>query len=209
MAYSFSSGDRSYLSADTVPVSSVPFTMSAQIYPTQIAQGIIIAFTSTANTDRYNIAMISNGEFVCSSIVNNVASQSITTGRSMSINTWYHVAGVYSSVTNRQAWLNGISATANTTSSSPVVNRMQIGARLIPSINSVFIGRIANVGIWNVSLTSAEIVSLSKGVSCNMIRPQNLIFHAPLIRDLIDTNRGLTLTNNNTATIADHPRIYI
>lgn len=209
MAYSFSSGDQSYISADTVPVSSVPFTISAQVYPTQIAQGIIVAFTSTANTDRYNIAMISNGEFVCSSTVNNVVSQSITAGRSMSINTWYHVVGVYSSATNRQAWLNGISATANTTSSSPVVNRMQIGARLIPSINSVFIGRIANVGIWNVSLTSAEIVSLSKGVSCNMIRPQNLIFHAPLIRDLIDTNRGLTLTNNNTATIADHPRIYI
>lgn len=209
MAYSFSSVNQSYLSSNTVPVSSPPFTMSAQIYPTQIAQGIIIAFTNTINNDRYNIAMISNGEFVCSCSVNNTVIQSTTAGRSMSTNTWHNVVGVYSSITSRQAWLNGISATVSTGSSNPGVTRMQIGARLTPALNSVFAGRIANVGIWNVALTSSEIVSLSKGISCDMICPQNLIFHTPLIRDLIDTRRGLTITNNNTVNVADHPRIYI
>ena len=41
-----------------------------------------------------------------------------------------------------------------------------------------------------------------------MIRPQSLVFYAPLIRNLIDAKGGRTITNNNGATVAVHPRIY-
>lgn len=71
-----------------------------------------------------------------------------------------------------------------------------------------FDGRIAEVGIWNAALTAAEIASLAKGMTCDKVRPQNLVFYAPLVRDLIDQKGGLTITNNNGATVANHPRIY-
>ena len=45
-------------------------------------------------------------------------------------------------------------------------------------------------------------------MTCDKIRPQNLVFYAPLVRDLIDQKGGLTITNNNAATVANHPRIY-
>jgi len=66
----------------------------------------------------------------------------------------------------------------------------------------------AEVGIWNAALTAAEVAALAKGVTCDQIRPQSLVFYAPLVRDLVDQKGGLTITNNNGATIANHPRIY-
>ncbi len=69
-------------------------------------------------------------------------------------------------------------------------------------------GRIAEVGIWNAALTAEEIASLAKGMTCDKVRPQNLVFYAPLVRDLVDQKGGLTITNNNGATVADHPRVY-
>jgi hypothetical protein len=65
------------------------------------------------------------------------------------------------------------------------------------------------VGIWDVALTADEIAALAKGVRCSAIRPQNLRFHAPLIRDLIDVRGGRTITNTNTATVIQHPRLYL
>jgi hypothetical protein len=45
-------------------------------------------------------------------------------------------------------------------------------------------------------------------MTCDKVRPQSLVFYAPLVRDLIDYKGGLTITNNNTATVANHPRVY-
>ena len=69
-------------------------------------------------------------------------------------------------------------------------------------------GLIAEVGIWNVALTVAEIASLAKGITCEKVRPQSLVFYAPLVRDLSDQKGGRAITNNNGATVANHPRIY-
>jgi hypothetical protein len=69
-------------------------------------------------------------------------------------------------------------------------------------------GQIAEVGIWNAALTAAEVASLAKGMTCDKVRPQNLVFYAPLVRDLNDQKGGLTITNNNGATVAAHTRVY-
>jgi hypothetical protein len=69
-------------------------------------------------------------------------------------------------------------------------------------------GRIADVGVWSAALNADEILSLSKGVTCDKVRPQSLVFYAPLVRELQDVKGGLTITNNNTATVANHPRVY-
>ncbi len=45
-------------------------------------------------------------------------------------------------------------------------------------------------------------------MTCDKIRPQNLVFYSPLVRDLIDARGGRAITNNNGATVANHPRIY-
>jgi hypothetical protein len=127
-----------------------------------------------------------------------------------SINTWSHAAGVFSTTSNRIAYLNGTAGTANTVSRPNLtnINSIGIGAVNRPSSIEYFIGLSADVGIWNVALTAAEIASLAKGMACDKVRPQSLVFYAPLARDLIDVRGGRAITNNNGVTVANHTRIY-
>ncbi len=67
---------------------------------------------------------------------------------------------------------------------------------------------MAEIGVWSAALTQPEIASLAKGMTCDKVRPQNLVFYAPLVRDLIDQKGGRVITNNNGATVANHPRVY-
>ena len=78
----------------------------------------------------------------------------------------------------------------------------------IPSVNNCWDGLIAEAAVYNAALTAAEVASLAKGMTPDKIRPQNLVYYAPLVRDLIDQKGGVTITNNNGATVANHPRIY-
>ena len=129
-----------------------------------------------------------------------------TTG--YSAGTWTHAAGVWSSLSSRTAYINGGSSGTNTSSQTAItLTRAQIAANAAVATNRMN-GLIAEVGIWSAVLTAAEIASLAKGMTCDKIRPQNLVFYAPLVRDLNDQKGGLTITNNNAATVANHPRVY-
>lgn len=69
-------------------------------------------------------------------------------------------------------------------------------------------GTMSEFAIWNTALAAGEITALAAGFTPDQIRPQSLQFYAPLVRDLIDTRGGRTITNNNAATVATHPRVY-
>jgi hypothetical protein len=134
------------------------------------------------------------------------ASYESSSATAYSANTWYHCAGVWPSNNSRTGYLNGVasSAASGTANISPQV--IWVGA--FAGVADRFQGQIAEVGIWNTDLTAAEIASLAKGMTCDKVRPQSLVFYAPLVRDLIDAKGGLTITNNNGATVANHPRVY-
>jgi hypothetical protein len=124
---------------------------------------------------------------------------------------WQHVCGVFTSTSSRTVYLNGGNNATNTVleSGRAAATRLDIGVtRFSNAFTQYTNGRIAEVGIWNTDLTAAEIASLAKGMTCDKVRPQSLVFYAPLVRDLVDVKGGLTITNNNTATVANHPRVY-
>jgi hypothetical protein len=68
-------------------------------------------------------------------------------------------------------------------------------------------GDFAELGMWQATLAAEEVASLAKGMTCDKIRPQSLVYYTPLIRDIQDLARGMTLTNTDT-TVANHPRVY-
>lgn len=126
-----------------------------------------------------------------------------------------HVAAVFTSATSRNVYIDGVAETANTTNigTQNAANTITIGARWNTTLGNYAGGSshsndIAEVGVWDIDLTADEIVSLSKGMTCDKVRPDRLVFYAPLVRNLIDYSGGLTITNNNTATVAVHPRVY-
>jgi hypothetical protein len=128
---------------------------------------------------------------------------------SYTANAWHHCVGVWPSMSSRTSYLNG-AASATSVGSRNITNlfRLNIGGFGGLSVVDRLTGEMAEVGIWNDALTAAEIASLAKGMTCDKVRPQSLVFYAPLVRDLIDQKGGLTITNNNGATVANHPRIY-
>ncbi len=130
-----------------------------------------------------------------------------------SSNTWTHACGVHASASSRTAYVNGGSSGSNTsvaTLSNTGINSVLVGAQsnLTFPTTSYTSGFIAEVGIWNAALTAGEIASLAKGMACDKVRPQSLVFYAPLVRNLVDPRGGITITNNNGATVANHPRVY-
>ena len=135
----------------------------------------------------------------------------VANGATVTANVWNHYAGVFASGASRTPYTNGVAGSENTTSVASITPTFtNIGAFYAETGTAIqlFDGLIAEVGIWNTTLTAAEIASLADGMTCDKVRPQSLVFYAPLVRDLIDYKGGLTITNNNTATVANHPRVY-
>lgn len=124
--------------------------------------------------------------------------------------TWWHGASVIASATSRTAYLNGGAATPNTTSKTPTgVDNLDIGCQSFTSTNDNFYnGSIAEVGIWDAALTTAEIVSLARGVACPLVRPQNLVWYLPMIRATAQELMNADSFDILNATYdADHPRV--
>lgn len=66
-------------------------------------------------------------------------------------------------------------------------------------------GKLAEMAFWERVLTTAEKTALFNGYAPSFFL-KNLVFYAPLIRELTDVKSGNTLTNAST-TVADHPKI--
>jgi hypothetical protein len=68
-------------------------------------------------------------------------------------------------------------------------------------------GLLAEHAVWNVGLTQADATALAKGFTPDQVRPQSLVFYAPLVRELRDLRGGLAITAANSPTVANHPRV--
>lgn len=214
MSYTFD-GTNQYLRTSSFPVSALPITIACWFKgngsPGAGAFWPVVVAHHSTNGSRVILA-ISTTDIVAS-IVDAAGTVTADNGRATATNTYSsgvltHACAVHTSLSSRTVYVNGINSAISTTSYvSFNIERLSIATN--HAAGSFFNGQIADVGIWSVALTADEIVSLSKGIACNHIRPQSLVFYAPLIRNLVDIRGGLSITNNNGATISDHPRIYL
>ena len=212
MAYEFNGTDQR-LTIGSSPVSGFPTTIAAWVRPTSlVGDKVPVSIYSSTDSDRIALRILGAAPGVYT--INDGISAGIATSGTASINTWGHLAGVFSATNSRIAYWNAAAGATNTTNITGLTafNRIVVGCTFGGVNNSLvgsfFLGDIAEVGIWNAALTAAEIASLAKGMTCDKVRPQNLVFYAPLVRDLNDQKGGLTITNNNAATVATHPRVY-
>jgi len=211
MAYQFN-GTNQDLRTSSAPVNaqSSPFTMAVFVN----LRGSLTAFNGICaindSNNAYTLFTTNLGKIGTShsSVATNTFGAIST--NSISQNTWFHAAAVIPSISIRSVFLNG-DENQNTTSLSSInaSTNVSIGSRRLSGSFGLF-GNIfaAEMGIWNAALTAAEIASLAKGMTCDKVRPQSLVFYAPLVRDLIDQKGGRVITNNNGATVANHTRVY-
>jgi hypothetical protein len=215
MAYNFN-GTNQFLNtpAGVKIVNGMPLTMACWFYPVATTQFYsLMCITS-------DFVNFSNGGYILYALgtaagdpvavgtdpVGNTETKS-TSGFSAA--TWSHACGVFTSSTSRTVYLNGENSATNTVSYTPSSASADLRlARFTNSFSVYLEGRIAEAAVWNAALTAAEVASLAKGMTCNLVRPQSLVFYSPLLRNLQDVKGGLTITNNNTATVTNHPRVY-
>lgn len=210
MARSFN-GSTDYLTVASVPISAYPFTMACffNTTDTTTAQGLI-AFDSGAGN--YH-ALLANGNVGgdpvgAASRISTYTAATSSTGYTSG--TWHHAAGVWTSSTSRDAFIDGGSKGSDTNSRlfDTMVNT-DMG--IFKSATGYLTGSLANAAIWNVALTDAEIASLATGVSPLLIRPQSLVGFWPLVgnnspeTDFVGNN-DLTVTG---ATAGAGPRLYL
>jgi hypothetical protein len=209
MSYQFTTASSRYLSTASTPVSAVPLTIACWAQVANTAQNNSLVSLESGNSNDLFL-LYNNGISAFFFVQRQGGSFGQAQSNGVVANTWQHFAGVTSSATNRVAYLNAAAGgTSVTNTGDPAVNAIKIGARYFSgSVGGYHGGLIAEVGIWNAALTAEEIASLAKGMTCDKVRPQSLVFYAPLVRNLQDVRGGLTITNNNTATVANHPRVY-
>lgn len=162
--------------SSTVPLTAVPLTISAWFYPTSFAANGTIASANGAGGDRHELRCSTAAKVEAVSRMAGPTTGSATISTTAVINTWSHACGVFASATSRSAYLNGAGKVTNATNITPVA----MSAFTIGATPSVFVGLIADVALWNVALTDAEILALSKGVSPMRVRRESLVSYIPL-----------------------------
>jgi hypothetical protein len=220
MAYEFN-GTNQYLQMGSAVLTAAPLTMACWFNSDSLTVSqVLVSITNQGTAGGITrFAILAAGAVsgdpvraIASDISANNGIAETTSG--YSANFWHHAAGVFTSASSRSVYLDGGNSATDTTSITPtLLDRTNIGVQFLQSAGGTSgiafaDGLIAEVGIWNAALTAAEIASLAKGMTCDKVRPNALVFYAPLIRSLQDLSRAAAITNNNTATVANHPRVY-
>lgn len=211
MAYNFGGANQSITAGATV--TAYPLTLAAWFNRNASPSAtplFLVTVDFSGGTQFHGIALDAGSNNVSARTNAGGSLGTAISTTTFTTNVWNHAAGVFDSSTLRTVYLNaGGEQTSGTNLTPSSINNTTIGGRYASSSLGNFANAIiAEVGIWSAALTQPEIASLSKGVTCNLVRPQSLVFYAPLIRNLQDAKGGLTLTNNNGATVANHTRVY-
>lgn len=124
-------------------------------------------------------------------------------------NIWQHAAAVFTSDTARDVYLNGGNkgSAAGTESADPSDNRTGIGCLYRQSITWYFSGKLAEIAIWDVALSAAEIAQLAAGATPTTIQSGNLLAYWDLLENGLDkSGNGKHLSASGSPTYSsDHP----
>jgi hypothetical protein len=193
MAYEFN-GTNQRLQNLSAVVSSPPLTLACWFNPNNVTASNCLVSITGPGTSNIRFALFASGAIAGDPIRASITSVFASSTSGFVANEWQHACAVFASNSSRTAYLDGGSPGTNTgTQAVTGIDRTNIGCQFISGAGglngtSFTNGLIAEVGIWNAALTAAEVASLAKGMTCDKVRPQSLVFYAPLV--------------------PDHPRVY-
>lgn len=195
--------------AASAVVTAYPFTMACWFYVANTTTNRTLMDLGNTTESAGQALNVNSSAVVQASTTVPGATSSAVSSTTHSANTWHHATAVFASATDRRAFLDGGGKGTNAVSRlfTATIDRTLLGRRLrTNSYSQPVTGRLAECAIWNVALTDDEVYSLGRGYRASLIRPSALILYAPLIRDVIDFARGVTLTAVGTPTVIEHPR---
>ena len=172
---------------------SYPLTINCWFYPTLASYGSMSLVELVENTagNFHGLQINTNANTVRYGTGTPVFA---TSSASYTTNTWNMATAVGTSITSRTVYLNAANSGTNTGSRTITTpDRVCIGFIRNGGIDSPnYEGYLAEVAIWNDTLTTDELTSLYKGTKADQIRPQNLKFYMPLVRNIYDETASTT-----------------
>lgn len=209
-----------YLKLDSGIITATPLTIAAWIRDTTTNMGGCIAglTTSTATTNRHSFKLMLNSGNVRAQTADGSGAVNAASSTEMVANTWHHACAVFASATSRAAYLDGAGKGTDTSSKTPTgINRTAVGIDYASTPGGELdstAAQAAGLAFWNIDLTDAEVLSLSKGVHPFLVRPDKLVAYFPLIgryspeNNLKSNSEVLTMQGTiNQGT--SHPRIFM
>ena len=214
MARVLSAASSQYLSVGSTPVTTATYSIAGWWKPTtHVANQVFFCIgdsgSSTHLSELYYAASENRLYHFTSAALYSQSHASLTPTDGV----WYHVGSVERGTT-RDCYANGVIGTTATSTVTPTnLNAIYLGVQQYSGSKSGYTnGALAEFGLWNVELTASEFASLAAGASPLMIRPTALVGYWPLLgrgADEEDWVGGRTLTNTNSATVGDSPRIIL
>lgn len=205
-----------YLDLASAIVSAEPFSVSFWCFPTANATQRDFGIYNSASSpgqNNFSIFLSSSGTVNAQSFAGGASVQA-TTSTTVTLNAWNHVAGVYASTSSKAAYLNG--GGKGTTSSIAIpsgVNRTRIGLAGWAAPSSPSNGPIADVAVWNIALSDADVASLAAGVSPLLVHPEALVAYWPLVGNNSPENNfksnSAVMSITGSLSKAAHPRIIM
>ncbi len=203
MARDFVRASAQYLQLANAPVTAAPLSMSCWFIGNDISatEGMLLGVGNTGLVDDYFSLSRINDDLAFR--VRTAATLATAThDNAVTARNWHHACGVTASSTSRYAYLDGAKGAHNTTSVVPSgVNLTRVGRRPTNGLSMEHDGKIAECAIWNVALDDAEVALLAAGTPAPLVRPDALVFYAPLEGllspepDLTGRSGGLELVN--------------
>lgn len=222
MARSFN-GSSDKLSYAGALVTAAPLTMAAWIKRgTTLVNGTVMFIGNSGsfgnvNLWRMNRVFVDDGDaqVLATACTTTTGAASATCVRSVTDwpeGTWGHAAAVFESDSSRYAYAQGVASSQNTTTKTPSgVNITTLGKSDNVSGTSWFSGEMAEVGLWNVALSSSDVAVLAAGVCPLLVHPESLVAYWPILGQYspeIDVRGGANLTLTGSPSATAHPLIY-
>ncbi len=212
MAVKFTAANSDYLEIDSTLVGGYPFTMSCLFRAANDTSTVCLICLPEKGDASKRYSLRAAGEIPGDPIealaddgVVDAAAQS-TTGYDANI--WSSAIGVIIEDDDRAVYFDGANKETETTrveDDDIGIDRFTIGCRSNSTRSLFFDGDIAEVGVWNVALTDAEISMLADGFAPSMIRFNSLVSYWPLIDDYRDEVGTNHLTAGGTPQFSEHP----
>lgn len=137
-------------------------------------------------------------------------------GGTYSTGQWHHACAIRAGDTDRRVFLDGGGKATGSgddgfSSASFPPDCVALGALRRTTVQDYLNGKLAWPCIWNVALTDAEVTTLAAGVHPFLVRPESIVWFAPLTGatsgNEVDIIGGRTLVKPGTVGTAESPLV--
>lgn len=164
-------------------VNAPPFTVSGWMCGTDATAVFMFCVADEGtNLASYRIQSTSgSGGVFRAQVADSVGSDSAQATTTMTTGVWYHVVGVFASITDRRIYINGRLEATNTTSVNPTAANITSTCVGVFNRQSFIFGtgKVDNLGIWNRVLSGAEILRLYNDPFTDILQPLRPVFSPP------------------------------